>query len=251
MTATIRKGFGNYRMIRIAMMTHSFRLMALGLVGLAATACTAPMANTEEHAVVVDRIYPITVEPQVATLAINVDDGMQSIARGEDERIRAFVERWKDRGQGQLNAATPTGGQNQAAAWSAMEKVKKVLSGAGVPRTSVQFTSYRAAEGDEQAPITLSFVTYAAVAPECGTDWSENLGYTPRNLPWPEFGCSTQHNFAAVISDPRDLVEPRASESTDAARRSTVLEKYRKGETTGAASSNGADSGAVSKVGAN
>lgn len=233
------------------MMTHSFRLMALGLVGLAATACTVPMANNEEHAIAIDQVYPITVEPQVATLAIDVDDGMQSIARGEGERIRAFVERWKERGQGQLNAATPTGAANQAVAWSAMEQVKKVLSKAGVARSSVQFTSYRAAEGDARAPITLSFVTYAASAPECGTDWTENLGYTPRNLPWPEFGCSTQHNMAAIVSDPRDLIEPRASDPTDAARRSTVLEKYRKGEATGAASTNGADSGAVSKVGAN
>lgn len=232
------------------MMTHSFRLMALGLVGLAASACTVPMANNEEHAIVIDQVYPITVEPQVATLAVGIDEGMQSIARGDADRIRAFVDRWKDRGQGQLNAATPTGSANQAAAWSAMEQVKKVLTKAGVDRSSVQFTSYRAAEGDEQAPITISFVTYAASAPECGTNWTENLGYTPRNLPWPEFGCSTQHNMAAVISDPRDLVEPRAADSTDAARRSTVLEKYRKGEATGAASTNGADSGAVSRVGA-
>lgn len=233
------------------MRTHSFRLMALGLVGLAASACTVPMANTEEQAIAIDQIYPITVEPQVVTLAVGIDDGMQGIARGEDQRIRSFVERWKDRGQGQLNAATPTGGANQAAAWAAMEQVKKVLSKSGVERSSVQFTSYRAAEGDQQAPITISFVTYAASAPECGGDWSENLGYTPRNMPWPEFGCSTQRNMAAVIADPRDLVEPRASETTDSARRSTVLEKYRKGETTGAASTNGADSGAVSKVGAN
>lgn len=233
------------------MMTHSFRFMALGLVGLAASACTMPMANSEQQAISIDQIYPITVEPQVATLAVNVDEGMQSIGRGEEDRIRAFVSRWKDRGQGQLNAAAPTGGGSQASAWSAMEQVKKVLNKAGVDRGSVQFTTYRPAADDRNAPITISFVTYAASAPECGGDWTENLAYTPRNLPWPEFGCSTQHNMAAIISDPRDLIEPHASDTTDSARRSTVLEKYRKGEKTGAEDTNGADSGAVSKVGSN
>lgn len=204
--------------------------ITLGFVGIAATACTSPpLTNGPRQLANVDEAYPITVEPQVATLVVRVDDGLQDLGRGEDDRIRAFVAQWKARGQGMLNAAAPSGTPNQAAAAAALGRIKKLLAAQGVEKRSVQYSSYRPASGDADAPITLSFVTYVASAEECGGDWSQNLAFTPRNLPWPEFGCATQHNFAAAISDPRDLIEPRASDPADATRRSTVLEKYREG----------------------
>jgi len=78
-------------------------------------------------------------------------------------------------------------------------------------------------------------------------DWSENLGWSPRNTPWPEFGCTTQHNFAAVVANPRDLLEPRSSDPADNARRSQVLDNHRKGITTAAQKTND-DSGTVSNI---
>jgi pilus assembly protein CpaD len=196
------------------------------------------------------RQFPITVEPEVATLVVQVDDGLQTLARGEDERVRAFAERWKVRGHGVMNASSPSGASNQAAAAAALAEVKSVLVANGVAEPSVQFTSYRAAEGDTKAPITLSFITYVASAPDCGKNWTDNLGWTARNQSWPEFGCSSQHNLAALVSDPRDLVEPRATDTADANRRSTVLEKYRAGVPTATPPAGNADSGNVSEVAA-
>jgi len=230
-------------------MRNFIRIFVLGFAGAAAAGCTSPLTNGPEHAIDIHNTYPITVEPQVATLVVRVDDGLQSLARGEEQRVQAFAERWKMRGQGVINAAMPTGTPNQPAALAALDELKRVLASTGVDQTSVQYTSYRAASGDAQAPITLSFVTYAASSPECGKDWSQNLAFAPRNLPWPEFGCSTQHNFAAVVSDPRDLVEPHAADTADANRRSTVLEKYRAGQSTATPSADKADSGQVSTVG--
>ena len=115
-----------------------------------------------------------------------------------------------------------------------MNELKKLLAGSGVDKNSVQYTSYKPAGDDALAPITLSYVTYAASAAECGGDWSENLGFTPRNQPWPDFGCSSQHNFAAIVADPRDLIEPHASDPADAGRRSTVNQNYQAGRPTGA-----------------
>jgi pilus assembly protein CpaD len=230
-------------------MTRIAHFIAFGFIGLAATACTSPpLANGPRQLVDTEAAYPITVEPQVATLVVKVDDGLQSLGRGEDQRVRAFVDQWKARGQGMLNAASPTGTPNQAAATAALGQIKKLLAAHGVDKGSVQYTSYKPAEGDNQAPITLSFVTYVANAAECGGNWSENLAFTPRNMPWPEFGCSTQHNFAAIVADPRDLIEPRTSDPADAMRRSTVLEKYREGVPTRTADESDADSGRVSTV---
>ena len=230
-------------------MSRTTRFLALGFVGLAAAGCTKPpLTNGAAQFYDVEARYPITVEPQVATLVVRVDDGLQSLGRGESERVRAFVEQWKMRGQGMLNAASPTGSANEGAASAAVAELKKLLAAQGVERNSVQFTSYKPAGGDGEAPITLSFVTYVASAQECGKDWSENLGFTPRNQPWPDFGCSTQHNMAAIIADPRDLIEPRTSDPADAMRRSTVLEKYREGQNTATVVDSDKDSGQSSQV---
>ena len=230
-------------------MSNTLRFFVLGLVGLAASGCSLPVYNRPDDAFLADRAYPITVEPQVATLAVRIDDGLQGLGRGEDARIQTFVARFKQRGQGVLNAAAPAGAANQAAAQSAMQQVKKILAESGVDAGAVQFSSYQAPGDDAQAPITLSFVTYTASAAECGTNWSENLGFSPRNVPWPEFGCSTQHNLAAIVSDPRDLIEPRATDPIDATRRSDTLEKYRQGVPTQTIQSDRSSSGTVSTVG--
>jgi pilus assembly protein CpaD len=230
-------------------MSRTAQLLAFSLAALAAAGCTSPpLQNAPEHFFDVEAMYPISVEPQVATLVVGVDEGLHSLGRGEDERVHAFVEQWKMRGQGILSAASPTGTARDAAAGAALAQLKKLLAAQGVDKGSVQYTSYKPANGDANAPITLSFVTYVANAADCGTDWSENLGFTPRNLPWPDFGCSTQHNFAALVADPRDLIEPHASDRADAQRRNTVLDKYREGMPTGAMRDR-SDSGQVSVVG--
>lgn len=202
-------------------------VLLLGLTGLAATACTSPpLANNERHYYNVEEQYPITVEPQVATLAVQVDTGLHTLARGEDARVATFAERWKMRGQGLLNIATPGGLSGDS---RALSQVKKILSANGVASDAVRFTTYEPASDDAQAPISISFVAYTATASECGQDWSKNLGFEPRNTPYSSFGCATQHNMAAIIADPRDLIEPRPSDPSDATRRSDVVGKYQQG----------------------
>jgi len=212
-------------------MIRYVRLIALGMVAVGAAGCSMPMTNGEEQAVSPTEHYPIVVEPQVVTMAVAVDDGMQRLAPGETERVRAFAERWKARGQGMINAATPAGSSNRAAAMAGLDEVKHILRSSGVDSSAVTVSSYRA-ENDPRAPITLSFVTLAASAADCGADWSKNLAFNPRNMPWPDFGCSSQHNFAALVADPRDLLEPRTSDPSDDMRRSQVLDKYRQGQPT-------------------
>lgn len=213
-------------------MTRLRHLITLGLTGVAAVGCTAPpLSNDARQIYNVEQQYPIVVEPQVVTLAVQVDEDLGILARGEEERIGAFAQRWKARGQGMLNVATSGGGSDGAA----MARLKKVLAANGIDKKSLRFTSYPPASGEANPPIALSFVAYAATAAECGQDWSTNLSFEPRNLPWPEFGCSTQRNLAAIVADPRDLVEPRAGDPSDALRRSIVIEKYQRGETTSSA----------------
>jgi pilus assembly protein CpaD len=48
----------------------------------------------------------------------------------------------------------------------------------------------------------------------------------------PNFGCAVTANMAAQIANPADLARPQHATPADAARRSLVLDKYRKGQIT-------------------
>jgi pilus assembly protein CpaD len=64
----------------------------------------------------------------------------------------------------------------------------------------------------------------------------------------PDFGCSVQHNIAAMTADPRDLVAPRGMDAGDATRRETVVGTYEKAQSTASAKSS-SQSATLSSVG--
>lgn len=222
-------------------------LIISGLIAASISGCSTPAENGPTNLYNVEDKYPIRVEPQVATLVVHVDVDALGIMRGDDARVHAFAEKWKSRGHGMLSASVPSGSASQKAAKAAMNQIIRLLAENGIAKGSLRISSFGGAGQDDAAPITLSFITDVASAADCGQDWSENMGFSPRNLPWPEFGCSTQHNLAAMVSDPTDFDGRRALDSADAMRRSTVLQKYREGVPT-QTSTTEADSGTVSDI---
>ena len=54
----------------------------------------------------------------------------------------------------------------------------------------------------------------------------------PDNLTPKNFGCSVQHNIAAMVADPRDLLGPRRLDPADANRAGTVIDAYEQGKIT-------------------
>ncbi|MBX7248535.1 MAG: CpaD family pilus assembly protein [Caulobacteraceae bacterium] len=117
---------------------------------------------------------------------------------------------------------------------------KEALMGMGA--RDVRLASYDAAPG---APILVGFTGYAAVVPDCGR-W-DNLTATGSNQVHSNFGCAVTANMAAQIANPADIANPQPMDPTDAQRRSTVMDRYRKGELT-AAQHDQNSSGAVSRV---
>ena len=61
---------------------------------------------------------------------------------------------------------------------------------------------------------------------------SKNLAETSSNYTSPNLGCSVQQNIAAMVADPRDLIEPRPMTEADSVRRDDVLGKYEHGKIT-------------------
>ena len=60
--------------------------------------------------------------------------------------------------------------------------------------------------------------------------WPDRLENDFHNRNYKNFGCATQANLAAMVDNPLDLLYPRALAPADAARRSAVLDNYRKGD---------------------
>jgi len=108
--------------------------------------------------------------------------------------------------------------------------VRKAMRQAGIDPDMVSLEPYFA-NGDATAPLRLSYLAYVAKGPDC-PDWSEDIGRDPQNMPWTNRGCATQHNLAAMVANPRDLVQPRTETPRPGERRQVVWDKYVKGEST-------------------
>jgi pilus assembly protein CpaD len=155
--------------------------------------------------------YPITVGPHMETLAVTPGaDG--------NARVAAFASGFMASGNGSITVSAPTP--------DAGRQVADRLAANGVPRARIMMGA--PSQGNA---VQLSYVGYGASSPPCG-NWSENVSVTFDNTPTPNFGCATQHNLAAMIADPRDLVMPQPMTPPDTERRMTVIEKWRKGEPT-------------------
>lgn len=71
----------------------------------------------------------------------------------------------------------------------------------------------------------------------CG-QWPHDIGpadmeVNATNRPHWNHGCATQHNLAAMVANPNDLLQPRAEGAVDQTRRQTALGKYRAGTSPG------------------
>jgi pilus assembly protein CpaD len=180
-----------------------------------------PMAEMDPEAV-----YPITVGPHMETLAVTPGPDANA-------RIAAFAGDFMASGNGSITISAPTP--------DAGRQVADRLAANGVPRSRIMVGA--PAQGNA---VKLSYVGYGASSPPCG-NWSENVAFTFDNTPTPNFGCATQHNLAAMVADPRDLVTPQPTTPPDTERRMIVIEKWRKGEPT-AAQKTEQQSGNVSQV---
>jgi pilus assembly protein CpaD len=133
----------------------------------------------------------------------------------------------------QVVIRTPADGGETAARMA--RAARAALEAAGLGAHEIALDVYTADKPG--APIRLVYQRWRAKPIVCGRSWN-NLRNTRDNEPQSNFGCAVTANMAAQIADPRDINGPRTMDAADADRRTTVLNKYRKGEVTASASEN-------------
>ena len=176
--------------------------------------------------------HPIIVSKEPANMNIRVERGAAGLTPNQRSSVIDFLNRYRgtDQGNSKFSVNVPSGSPNEVAALHAVADLRQLLSEFGMDDTRVSIQPYHA-EGDHHPPIKLSYARFVAEAPECGR-WPGNIARDDRNLPYHDFGCSTQRNFAAQVANPADLLGPRTMTPSSAERRDVIFDKFVKGEST-------------------
>lgn len=223
-------------------MTRTLFLAAAAAIVVSQSGCVgAPAEGLGPTPLTPTSRFSLQVEPGVERVALAVHE--TGLSQNQTLALRDMVNRFAAEGAPMLTVEAPSGDDPVSSdiAW----RIKGVLEAEGVPSHRVRLVTYFAP--DPRAPVLIGFDTVRAAVPQCGQAWG-NLTRTGNNAGHSNFGCAVNANLAAQIANPRDIVAPRATTGSDAARRSVVFDHYRAGEQTGAEREELVDRGRVSNA---
>ena len=206
-------------------------VLLIGFSMLALTACTGqpPVADVRQA-------HAITVEMLPAELVVVPGlDGTLSAA--DTQRVKDFVDDWRDRGRGPLRVATP-----ERLGTRAQDRLLAQLAGLVERRGADAGNILPTAAPEMAAGVVLGFDDFVATGPSCAPEIA-GLSSPGSNIQTPDFGCATQRNIAAMVAHPADLIDPAASSGASAARGALVIQNYRLGKPT--AAQTGSDKGVI------
>ncbi len=179
--------------------------------------------------------HPITIGEADHTLEVFIGSSRGELNPTQRAEVAEFAQTWKREATGGVVVDLPVGTSNERSAAGAMRAIRSILIASGVPANGLLVRGYHP-PAINLATIRITYPRIAAQAGPCGL-WPEDIGpsfnrnYFENQPPY-NAGCATQRNLAAMVSNPADLVQPRAESPTYEERRTTVIEKYRAGTTT-------------------
>jgi pilus assembly protein CpaD len=180
--------------------------------------------------------HPVAIQEGVRTVELLIGRHRAGLTVSQRADVNAFALNWQRDSTGGIVIRVPSGTGNENAAHDTVPEVRGILVAAGVPENGIVVHPLPGGDPGRVMPIVLQYPRMQATAGPCGR-WPNDLGpgagieYTT-NEPYWNLGCSTQRNMAAMVENPADLVQPRGETASYTARRSVVLDKYRKGEDT-------------------
>jgi pilus assembly protein CpaD len=219
---------------------RNLRLLG-ALVGLSTALAACTSASTEFVTASVPDDYrqrhPIAIEEADRSLEIFVGHARGGLTAAQRADVLGMARTWVGEATGAVVADVPVDTPNAQAAADAFREAKALLAAGGVPARAIILRQYHPDDPRMLATIRLSYPKIAAVAGPCGL-WPEDLGPSildrrySENKDYYNFGCAYQHNMAAMVDNPSDLVQPRPESPPYTKRRTEAFEKYRKGEPT-------------------
>lgn len=230
----------------------ALRLLAAGSLTLALAGCyrTTPVVQ-ETYPEDYRQRHPITLLEREHSVDVFISRNRGGLNASQRADVLAFAQTWKRESSSGVMIEVPAGGPTGRAVNESMREIRSLLAAAGIPGSVIRTHKYPAT-GASLAVVKLNYTRLSAKAGPCGL-WPKDIGpgggeaYIQNYSYW-NLGCASQNNLAVMVANPADLVQPRAEASGYEARRSVVMDKYRKGEAPSAAYT-GYDTGKISDLG--
>ncbi len=215
---------------------------AVMLAGAALAACqtTEPAAPVAVLTPTVPQDYrlrhPIKLREGTRAVELFIGTHRTDLTPTQRAQVAYFGHNWHRHATGGVAIRIPTGTSNEQAARMSVPEIRSILVAAGVPAEGIVVTELPQFTPNQLVPVVLEYPKINASAGPCGR-WPNDLGPAAgldymTNEPYWNLGCSLQHNMAAMVEEPADIVQPRAEIPSYTARRDTVFDKYKKGEST-------------------
>jgi len=174
---------------------------------------------------------PIQISESIERLELySRPNGMELSARDQDA-VANFIEAYQQFGDGPLYINMPAMAHSGLGAQQAAGIVRQAATQYGVGH-AIQSGQYQHRPG-APAPVVVSYRRLKSVPQNCR--FQGDLTSTDLNVPSSNWGCAYHANLAAMIQDPRQLLEPYATGPSNAQRRLMVHDKYIEGQETSAA----------------
>jgi pilus assembly protein CpaD len=213
--------------------TTAIRLLATAGCAAMLAGCVTDHAPTPTYPMDVRQRHPISIREGVHTVELFIGSKRSELTLDQRGDVLAFAHTWRRDAASGVIIDVPSGTSNAAAAAGALQEVRAILTGMGVPSQAIEVRPYRLEDPRTLATLRLSYPRMVASAGPCGM-WPHDIGPTidrehVENLEYWNFGCAAQRNLAAQVDNPADLVQPRGQTPAYTERRTVALEHYRQG----------------------
>lgn len=212
------------------------RLSLVALVGTSVLTACGPRSKETGEVI-------ITATPQKATLNKNIEvsrftpsvkidfgTGLDQLSESQALRLDHFLKIQKIRFGSIVEVELPAGQNNSDLASRRYGALGGYLLEKG-------YDVQPRARADSAKNALRVYVTryVGVVEQDCQKGWRRPEGTNFENLPLPHMGCSTASTLAAMVANPKDLVEPVAVGGADAERAALAIQKYRSGKSASSA----------------
>lgn len=175
---------------------------------------------------------PINVAESVERLELYTRPNGLELSARDKVAVAQFLDGYRQSGSGPLFINRPSAQAGSAGTRQAEAVIRGLMRDGGLNPSSLQGGQYQS-NPNAPAPVVVSYRALRAIPDNCRR--AESVTKSFSNQAPQNFGCFQSANLAAMISDPRQLIEPYEFGKPDAQRRQVIYDRFIQGETTGAA----------------
>lgn len=174
---------------------------------------------------------PITVAESIERLELYTRPNGLELSARDKLAVGQFLDGYGRNGTGPLFINRPSAQAGQAGTQQAEAVIRGLMREGGLNPSSLQGGQYQS-NPNSPAPVVVSYRVLKAIPDNCrrGTEVTDTFS----NQAPPNFGCFQSANIAAMIADPRQLLEPYEFGAPDARRRQVIYDRYIQGDITSA-----------------